>query len=98
MKEFNLELAKSGAKLITRKGLPARIVCYDRVDEKYHAPILALILGKNKKWEASCFPIFLINHQDNHMNLRYPNPILLYHHKLLLHHKMLHHKYNQHHI
>lgn len=53
MKEFNLELAKSGAKLITRKGLPARIVCYDRVDEKYHAPILALILGKNKKWEMS---------------------------------------------
>ena len=50
MKEFNLELAKSGAKLITRKGLPARIVCYDRVDEKYHAPILALILGKNKKF------------------------------------------------
>lgn len=53
MKEFNIEEARQGAKLITRKGLPARIVCYDRVDEKYHAPILALILGKTKKWEMT---------------------------------------------
>ena len=53
MKSFELELAKLGAPLITRKGLPARIVCFDRVDEKYKAPILALILGNDKKWEMT---------------------------------------------
>lgn len=42
MKEFDLEKAKAGAELCTRKGLPARIICYDRVEEDY--PIVALTL------------------------------------------------------
>lgn len=53
MREFNIELAKAGAPLKTRSGLPARIVCYDRVDEYRNAPILALILGREKKWEMT---------------------------------------------
>lgn len=53
MTGFNLELAKKGCKLITRSGLPVRIVCWDRVDKKYNAPILALVLGKDKKWEMT---------------------------------------------
>ena len=40
-KPFDLEAAKAGAKLVTRNGRPARIICYDRKDESY--TILALI-------------------------------------------------------
>lgn len=45
MKEFNLKLAKSGAKVQTRDGRPARIVCYDRKNGDY--PILALVMEKD---------------------------------------------------
>ena len=41
MKEFNLELAKSGHHVQTRDGRPARIICYDRKEKDY--PIVALI-------------------------------------------------------
>lgn len=44
MKNFDLEAAKRGAAVCTRKGMKARIVCFDRVDLKY--PILGL--RKNK--------------------------------------------------
>lgn len=49
MKEFNLELAKAGAKVQTRDGRPARIICYD---VKGLAPILALIDTGDYEFEA----------------------------------------------
>jgi len=52
-REFNLELAKAGAKLVTRKGNDARIVCYDRIDTKRNGTILALVCNKEKTWEMS---------------------------------------------
>lgn len=51
VKPFNLEEAKSGAKLVTRSGKSARIVCYDRIDDRRKSPILALVLGPNKQYE-----------------------------------------------
>ena len=44
MKNFDLEAAKRGAAVCTRKGMKARIVCFDRVDLEY--PNLGL--RKNK--------------------------------------------------
>lgn len=41
MKPFDLEKAKTGAKLCTRDGRRARIICYDRKSKVY--PIVALI-------------------------------------------------------
>lgn len=43
MKPFNLELAKAGHPVCTRKGKNARIVCFDRRDDLY--PIIALTTG-----------------------------------------------------
>lgn len=40
MKPFNLEKAKAGARLCTREGIPARIICYDAEGDY---PIVALI-------------------------------------------------------
>ena len=53
MREFNVELAKAGAPLIIRKGNKARIVCYDRIDQKHHGVILALVENKSKTWEMA---------------------------------------------
>lgn len=41
MKPFDLELAKAGAKVQTRDGSPARIICFDRKNIMF--PIIALI-------------------------------------------------------
>ena len=43
-KTFDLESAKNGAKVVTRDGRPARIVCWDA---KGIYPIVALVSGKN---------------------------------------------------
>ena len=51
MREFNIDLAKAGAKTVTRDGHPLRIICFDRVDEQRHGVIVALMLGKTKKYE-----------------------------------------------
>ena len=51
MIEFNLEAAKAGGPLITRDGHKLRIICFDRIDEKRHGNIVALMLGKSKKYE-----------------------------------------------
>lgn len=48
LRPFNLEAAKDGAKVVTRNGRPARIVCFDR---KSNASIIALITNKNNKEE-----------------------------------------------
>lgn len=53
MREFNIDAAKAGAKLITRDGHPLRIICYDRIDEKRHGHIIALMLGKGKVYEMA---------------------------------------------
>ena len=55
MREFNVEVAKAGAPLCTRKGNKARIVCYDRIDSKYNGVILALIKNKNNTWEMPVY-------------------------------------------
>lgn len=39
-KPFDLEKAKAGAKLVTRRGIPARIVCYDA---KGDYPVIAIV-------------------------------------------------------
>lgn len=51
MIEFNLEAAKAGVPLVTRDGHKLRIICFDRIDEKRHGNIVALMLGKSKKYE-----------------------------------------------
>lgn len=43
MEPFDIEKAKTGTPVITRAGLPARIICFDKVGKK---PIVALI-GKD---------------------------------------------------
>ena len=43
MKPFDLEKAKAGEPIITRNGLPARIICFDRKASVY--PIVALVGG-----------------------------------------------------
>ena len=53
MQEFDLELAKTGVPLKTRDGHKLGIVCFDRVDDKRHGHILALMLGKNSKFEMA---------------------------------------------
>ena len=58
MTEFDLEKAKKGAKLITRSGKKARIVCYDRIDRVKNGPILALICNDKLTWER---PIYYFN-------------------------------------
>lgn len=55
MTEFNLEKAKNGAKLITRSGKQARIVCFDRTDTLKNGSILALIMNDKKTWERPVF-------------------------------------------
>lgn len=42
MKPFDLEAAKNGAPVVTRKGFPVRIICFDRKQQEY--PLIALIL------------------------------------------------------
>lgn len=49
MKEFDLESAKAGAKVQTRNGRKARIVCYDVNSDKY--PLLVLVSNKEDNRE-----------------------------------------------
>lgn len=51
MLEFNLEDAKKGAKICTRSGNKARIICFDRVNNHKDANLIALVLGKSAKHE-----------------------------------------------
>lgn len=41
MKPFNLCLAKQGRPVCTRNGLPVRIICFNKKDDKY--PIVGLV-------------------------------------------------------
>lgn len=41
LKPFDLEAAKAGAKVVTRDGHPARIICFERDDDYY--PIIGLV-------------------------------------------------------
>ncbi len=49
---FDLEAAKAGAKVVTRDGRPARIVCWDRVG---CAPLMALVMNQLGDLESPCF-------------------------------------------
>ena len=51
MREFNIDVAKAGAPLITRDGHSVRIVCFDRIDQKRHGNLIGLMLGKSKDYE-----------------------------------------------
>lgn len=47
MIEFDLEKAKAGAKVCTKKGFPVRIICFDMKDYKY--PLVALVDSDNSE-------------------------------------------------
>jgi hypothetical protein len=51
MKLFNLDEVKAGKPIVTRAGLPARIICFDA---KSNQQIVALILHENNKEENIC--------------------------------------------
>jgi hypothetical protein len=50
MKPFNLEDAKAGKPVCARDGRPARIICFDRKDDRY--PLVVLI---NNCGSESCY-------------------------------------------
>ena len=54
MKEFDLDAAKAGKKVMTRDGCKARIVCFDRNDPE--KPLVVLRVNRNGKEEAICYP------------------------------------------
>lgn len=72
---FNIEMAKAGAKVVTRTGLPVRIICFDRVGSVVYPfirryPIIGLILSEegneliytftvDGKGDDSSFDLFL---------------------------------------
>lgn len=41
MKDFDLERAKAGESVVCRGGMPARIICFDRLHDRYN--IVALV-------------------------------------------------------
>ena len=47
LKPFNLEATKAGDPVCTRDGRPARIICFNRVSDKY--PIIALVMGRENR-------------------------------------------------
>lgn len=49
MKPFDLEKAKAGFPVVTRDGRPARIICFDRIDDRYS--IIALITEEKHRCE-----------------------------------------------
>lgn len=51
MKPFDLELAKRNHPIQTRKGDPARIICYDRKSKEY--PIVALVKNPDNGLEET---------------------------------------------
>ena len=51
MKSFEVEEAKNGAKLITRNGRHARIICYDRLTAGRPGHIIALVKGRGGIFE-----------------------------------------------
>ena len=55
MKPFDLEAAKAGAKVITRDGKPARIVCFDRKHIK--SPIIALVSETDHEEELRTYSV-----------------------------------------
>ncbi len=53
MKPFNLEKAKAGKPVCTRKGYPVRIICFDRVNDE--SPIVALITTDDGTETIVCY-------------------------------------------
>ena len=52
--DFDIEKAQTGAKVVTRDGERARIVCYTRIDNTdVKHPIVALVMGKITKCECA---------------------------------------------
>lgn len=49
---FDIKQAKEGAKLITRNGRSARIICYDRLTGKWPGKIIALVKGGKGIFES----------------------------------------------
>lgn len=48
---FEIDKAKTGAKLVTRNGRSARIICYDRLTANRQGKIIALVKGKSGVFE-----------------------------------------------
>lgn len=51
---FDLEKAKAGAKLVTRDGRLARIICWDLKTASYSPKIIYLILNEHEEWVSRC--------------------------------------------
>lgn len=47
MQKFDLELAKAGREVITKEGYPVRIICYDKMDDRF--PLVALVKHENSE-------------------------------------------------
>lgn len=53
MKEFDLEAAKAGKKVMTRNGMPARIICFDREEGAICCLRPLVVLVKTSTYEES---------------------------------------------
>lgn len=69
MKPFNLEEAKAGKPVVTREGLPARIICFDIKGADFPMCVLILIEDKESLFAYLTDGIFQRNAQDNDMDL-----------------------------
>ena len=59
LKPFDLDKARQGAKLVTRDGRPARIICWDLKCEEY--PIVALVMDKDGTEEKEEIETFTLD-------------------------------------
>lgn len=69
---FDLEAAKSGAKVITRDGRPVRILCFDRVNptSSNSLPIVALVSYGDHEELIACYESGrLYQHRDHNLDL-----------------------------
>ena len=69
LKPFDLEKAKQGAKLVTRDGRPARIICWDLKCDMY--PIVAVFLNKHDEEDIETYTTSgkCVNDYDDSLDL-----------------------------
>lgn len=65
-KPFDLQAAKNGAKLVTKFGDTARIICYDRIGDY---PIVALVSDEEFMLTYDNNGMFSIDHKETDMDL-----------------------------
>lgn len=52
---FDLEAAKAGAKVVTRDGRPARVVCFDKISQEEGLSLVALISNEDYEYMISLY-------------------------------------------